>query len=107
MTVEMTDDREIHKATDKNFSDVQKDTQNAVLTTSQLPSVHHVPFNHDFGKPVAARGEGDHSITRISVGWGRGENLGATTCNRRWDTLCCCEDVTSYGIHSVDVRSKG
>jgi hypothetical protein len=73
VTVEVTDDREISKAADDKFSDIHKGTQKVVLTTSELPAVHHVPFNHDFVKQVEARRQGNHSITRISVGgWGGG-----------------------------------
>jgi hypothetical protein len=70
VTFEITDDREISKVADEKLSDIHKGTQKAVLTTSELPSVHPVPFNHDFGKQVEARKQGNHSITRISVGGG-------------------------------------
>ena len=91
MTFEITDDSEISKMADENFPDIHKGTQKAVLTTSELPSVHHVPFNHDFGRQIEARRQGNHSITRISLGGG--VDLGATTCNGGWDPLYCCEDV--------------
>ena len=67
VTFEITDGREISGEADEKLSDIHKSTQKA----SELPSVHHVPFNDDFGKQVAARRQGNHSITRISVG-GRG-----------------------------------
>ena len=70
--IEKTDDREISKAANGKFQDIHKSTQNTLLTTSEIPSVHHVTFNHDFGKQAEARRQGNHSITRISVGVGEG-----------------------------------